>query len=35
MYEVGRSYFYSGDFDRCKTKADENLEIIMNIHKMI
>lgn len=35
MYEVGRSYFYSGDFDRCKFKADENLEIIMNIHKMI
>jgi hypothetical protein len=35
MYEVARSYFYFGDFDRCKAKADDELEIIMDIHKML
>lgn len=35
MYEVARSYFYFGDLDRCKSKADDELEIIMDIHRMI
>ena len=35
MYEVARSYFYFGDFDRCKAKADDELEILMNIKSML
>lgn len=35
MYEVGRSYCYYGSYERCKAKADEELEIITNIQRML
>ena len=34
-YEVARSFTYCNDFDLCKQRADDQLEVILNMKSML